>query len=79
MSSQLGGSMKSSHKKSTIYVTGIAGLDNAAGYVRYNVSRKLSERDFKLCYQSSRKERQTADGFPTHLRRQDRVNINYEW
>jgi hypothetical protein len=35
----------SSHKKSTISVTGTARLDNAAGYVKYNVSRKLSENE----------------------------------
>jgi hypothetical protein len=45
MSSQFSSSMIGSHKKSTMFVTGIAGLDNAAGYVRYNVSRKLSEND----------------------------------
>ena len=45
MSSQFSGSIIGSNKKSTIFVTGIAGLDHAARYVKYNVSRKLSENE----------------------------------
>jgi hypothetical protein len=39
-----------------MFVTGTAGLDNAAGFVRYNVSRKLSE-DEILNYIISREEK----------------------
>jgi hypothetical protein len=56
MSSQLSSSIIGSHKKSTMFVTGTAGLDNAAGFVRYNVSRKLSE-DEILNYIISREEK----------------------
>ena len=31
------------HKISKIFAKGIAGLDNAAGYVKYNVSRRENE------------------------------------
>jgi hypothetical protein len=56
MSSQFSGSIVGSSKKSTIYVTGTAGLDNAAGYVKYNGSRKLSENEI-LNYIISREEK----------------------
>ena len=43
-------------KKSTIFVAGTAGLDNAAGYVKYNASRELSESEI-LNYIISREEK----------------------
>ena len=55
MSSPISGSIIGSDKISTIFVTGTAGLDNAAGYVEYNVSRKLRENEI-LNYIISREE-----------------------
>jgi hypothetical protein len=55
MSSQFSGSIIGSKKKSTMFVTGTAVWDNA-GFVRYNVSRKLSENEI-LNYIISREEK----------------------
>jgi hypothetical protein len=56
MNSQFSGSIIGSHKKSTMFVTVIAGLDNAAGYVKNNRSRKLSDGEI-LIYIISREEK----------------------
>ena len=56
MSSQLNDPFKGSHEKSTIFVTGTAGLGNAARYVKYNESRELSENEI-LNYIISREEK----------------------
>jgi hypothetical protein len=82
MSSPFSGSIIGSHTKSTIFVTRTAGLDSAAGFVRYIGSRKLSENEilnYIIRREEKKKERQIADGFPTHLGRQERVIINSEY
>ena len=71
MISQFSGSTTGSHNKSTIFVTGIAVLDNAEGYVKNSGSRKLSD-DEILNYIISREEKKDKLLMVFELTRDDR-------
>jgi hypothetical protein len=77
MSSHFSGSIIGS-KKSTIFITGTAGLDNAAGYVKYNGSRKLSENEI-LNYIISREEKKDKLLMVFQLTWDDRREYNLLW
>jgi hypothetical protein len=62
----------------TVFVAGTAGLDNAAGYVKYNGSRELSENEI-LNYIISREEKEVKLLVVFQLTWDDRKEYNLLW